>query len=431
MAAVLVSGLALGLSAIGLVIMLRSNLTSNISTAVELRAEDVASSLRDAPEIPFSIDSDEDGFIQVIDDSGTVIASSTNALGPQPLVEIAAGAFVTVDLDLAESGPYRVFAEAGSVADRKVTIVVGRSLEAIEESTGTLARLLALGVPVLVLIIGLTTYLLVGRALRPVEVLRGEVSSITSEGLDRRVPTVSGDDEIARLSVTLNEMLERLDASQKRQRRFISDASHELRSPVTVIRNAAETALVHRDSTDVTQLASDVLAEDLRLQKLVDDLLLLARSDEGDAPEYREVDIDDLVLEHVSRLASTDVRIDTAHVSGARVRGEPAYLRGMVSNLLDNATRHARSTVRVTVLETTAAAVVTIEDDGDGIPIEARAKVFERFARLDEARSRDRGGAGLGLAIVEQVVAKHGGTVVIKDSSLGGALFEVSLPRHP
>jgi signal transduction histidine kinase len=245
------------------------------------------------------------------------------------------------------------------------------------------------------------------------------------------VPAPPGDDEIARLAATMNRMLGRLEDAQARQRRFVSDASHELRSPIASIRQHAELARAGSADADPLELADVVLEEDLRLQRIVEDLLLLARIDEGTAKLRADpVDLDDVVLEEAARLrASTGLAVDAAGVSGGRVRGDRDRLGRLVRNLTENAARAARTAVVLSLREEDAAVVLAVEDDGPGIAPADRERVFDRFVRLDEARDRDAGGSGLGLAIVREVAGLHGGTVAALDGALGGARLEVRLPR--
>jgi signal transduction histidine kinase len=293
------------------------------------------------------------------------------------------------------------------------------------------AGLLAVGLPLLLAVVAVTTWIVVGRALAPVEAIRTEVDAISAAALHRRVPDPPADDEIGRLARTMNHMLARLEQAQARQRRLVSDASHELRSPVAAIRQHAEVALAHPDRTTVGELAGTVLAEDLRLQRLAEDLLLLTRADEHTlALRRRPVDLDDLVLAEARRLRGANgLRVDTSAVSAGRVEGDAAALRRMVRNLADNAARHADGRLALSVAERDGVVRLEVEDDGPGIPMADRERVFERFVRLDDARARDDGGSGLGLAIVAELVAAHGGTVAIGSSSLGGARVEVTLPR--
>ena len=270
------------------------------------------------------------------------------------------------------------------------TIAVVRGLDDIQEAQHAVARALWIGVPILVVVVALVTWGIAGITLRPVE------------------------------------------RAQERQRRFVSDAAHELRSPVASIRQHAEVAGAHPGTTDVRELAGTVAREGVRLQDLVDDLLLLARLDESASPMARdEVDLDDVVLAEAARLrATTDVQVDTVSVGAGRVRGDARYLERSVRNLSDNAARHATGRVGFSVAEFDGHVALRVDDDGPGIPVDARERVFERFERLDDARARDTGGSGLGLAIVREVVRAHGGEVVLGESPLGGLRAELRFPTQ-
>ncbi len=318
-------------------------------------------------------------------------------------------------------------------------VVAARSLD--EASAASSASLVTLGVaiPVALLVLGVTTWLVVGRALRPVESMRREVDAVTAQSLSRRLPDPGGSDEIARLARTLNGMLDRLDSSATAQRRFVGDASHELKTPLATIRQHAEVALLHPGSIDGAALADTVLGEEARLTALVQGLLVLARADEGAlGVTRRPVDLDDLVVAETARLrgvARPDGRgslaVDATAVGPARVDGDEGLLGQVVHNLVANAARHADTRVAVALDERDGRAVLTVDDDGAGVAEADRERVFERFVRLDEARARDSGGSGLGLAIVREIVRVHGGSVSITTSPLGGARFVVDLPAGP
>jgi len=285
-------------------------------------------------------------------------------------------------------------------------------------------------VPMLLVVVGVVTWRMVGRTLRPVEDMREEVERISSTELDRRVPTPSRDDEVGRLARTMNRMLDRLQRAQDRQRRFISDASHELRSPVAAIRQHAEVAAAHPDSTNLRELADVVLAEDARLQELVEDLLVLARLDEHVRPvQFDEVDLDDVVLAEAARLrGTTSLAVDTQGVSTARILGLRADLERLVRNLTDNATHHAHGRIWLGVGTSNGHVAVTVDDDGPGIAAADRERALERFVRLDGARDRASGGSGLGLSIVREVALAHEGTVALGRSRQGGLRAEVRFP---
>jgi signal transduction histidine kinase len=424
LAAVVVVGLALAVGAVALVVTMRVVLTNEVRNAARLRATDLAATL-DAPggRLP-DLGTDDDLAIQVLD--GTeVVASGGVAPRDRPLAELAPGASTQVDVPVEDDD----FLAVAAAADDRV-VLVARTLDDVDESTGIVAVLLTAGIPVLLLVVGATTWRLTGRALAPVEAIRTEVEAISGTELHRRVPVPPGGDEIARLASTMNAMLDRLDASATRQRRFVADASHELRSPVTTLRAHAEATMAAPARVSAPELAEVVLAEALRLQGLVDDLLLLARADErGATAGARPLDLDDLVFEEAARLrGGRQVQVDTSGVSGGRVAGDPATLRRVVRNLADNAVRHAGSRVAFSLRTEDGAVRLAVDDDGAGIPVAERERVFERFVRLDEARARDGGGAGLGLAIVREVVAAAGGTSRATTSPLGGARLEVELP---
>ena len=304
-------------------------------------------------------------------------------------------------------------------------IVVG-DVGSVDRTVARVQRALWTAVPILVLGAGLIAWVLASRALRPVRSITEQAATISGGSLGNRVPVPDTGDEIATLATTVNHMLDRLERDDQRRRRFVSDASHELRSPVAVLRNEAEVALRPDAEISVADLATGVLAESTRMGTMIDDLLALARYDEGLAAPVTDVDLDDIVLAEATR--SRNVAIDTSEVSAGRVRGRPDELARMVTHLFDNAARHAASRCRVGLRATPDSVVLTVDDDGPGIPADQREVVFERFARLDDARSRDRGGAGLGLAVVAGIADRSGGDVTIDDSELGGARFVVTFP---
>jgi signal transduction histidine kinase len=309
----------------------------------------------------------------------------------------------------------------------RVTLIAQRSLAEVDDTTGNMTDALLIGVPILVLLVGALAWYLAGRALRPVEAIRAEAASITGSTMHRRVPEPGTDDEVGKLAQTMNAMLDRLERASARQRQFVSDASHELRSPVTVIRAQLEVALRRGDNVDWPVVAERVLAEDDRLEQTITELLELARVDEnGDVTDFTEIDLDELVLEEVARVRG--VGVDVSHVSAGRVLGRPQQLARVVHNLLDNARRHADNAVAVSLEERDGVVELLVDDDGPGIAPEDRERVFERFTRLDEGRARDAGGMGLGLALVKATVERHGGTVTIDEAPLGGARFAIRLP---
>ncbi|HKE20616.1 MAG TPA: HAMP domain-containing sensor histidine kinase [Kofleriaceae bacterium] len=309
-----------------------------------------------------------------------------------------------------------------------IELFAARPLEELRRSAETLAQVLWIGIPLLIALIAVTAWLVVGRALSPVDAMTRQVQRIGASNLHERLPEPRARDAIGELARMLNRMLDRLDEAARVQRQFTSNASHELRSPVASIRTQLEVALARPGSVDWDAVARGILAEDRRLEALVADLLLLARLDEQAAPPRADVDLEDVVLDEARR--PRRVPVDTASIEPARVGGHAAQLACVARNLLDNAGRHARSQVSVGLRcdERGRVARLWVDDDGPGIPAADRERVFERFTRLEEGRSRDAGGVGLGLALVRRVVERHGGEVAIGQAPLGGARVEVTLP---
>lgn len=422
--AVAVVGAALVVAAIAMVVFMDRSLRDQVRSGAMARATMLAGVPSDGPVVTGG--DREEEFVQVLGPDGGVLAASSNVEGLPALVEIRAGETRTIGAVPFEDGPFLVVA----LGDGEETVVVGRALEDARETVTTLIGVLVLAIPLLLLVVAVVTWRVVGRALAPVEAIREEVESISSEELHRRVPDPQRDDEIARLASTMNRMLDRLEQGQARQRRFVSDASHELRSPVASIRQHAEVALHHPDRTDLGSLAEVAHEESLRLQRIVEDLLLLSQVDEGTIRLREEaVDLDDLLLEEAARLrAATDLRVESGRVEGGRVLGDRGRLARLLRNLTENAARHARSVVALSLARDGELVVLAVEDDGPGIPEAERARVFDRFVRLEDARERDSGGSGLGLSIAREIARLHGGTVVAREGSLGGARLEVRIP---
>ena len=416
-------------AAIGMVLFLRRSLTANVRHSALLQARAVVDHLMEGDdERRIAVGDREGEFVQVLQ-AGRVVGSSHNLEGRPPVANLRPRESREVTVPF-EDGPFLAVAVSAATPRGHFTVVFGKTLESVAEPMSAVTGLLAVGIPLLLLVVGTTIGNVVGRALTPVEAIRSEVEGISTSELHRRVPVPTGDDEIARLAKTMNGMLARLENSQQRQRRFVSDASHELRSPVSSIRQHAEVALTHPDGTAVEELAEVVLEEDLRLQRVVEDLLLLTKIDEGTLRLRTEpVDLDDLVFEEAARLrASTQLQIDTSAVSVGRVFGDRGQLTRLLRNLTDNAARHSRGTVALSLRQDDGVAVLNVDDDGDGIPPSDRERIFQRFVRLEEARDRDSGGSGLGLAIVHAIVGAHGGDVALRTAPGAGTTVELALP---
>lgn len=410
----------------------RASLTATVDQALIQRANDLMAIITTDDDLGgrFPTGAGE-GFAQLIGADGSVLASTPNlsGLGPLP-VELRDGRSDSIRTisDLADDDDsFRLLTRR---LDGFGLLHVGTEYEVVTDAAETLIGLLAVVFPALLLVTGGLIWWLVGRTLSPVERIRSEVAEIESSELYRRVPEPGTGDEIDRLAKTMNKMLGRLQNSAQRQQRFVSDASHELRSPLTRVRSALEVVRLppvsEADHTGDEALLGDVI----EMQRIVEDLLYLARADEGRAvPHVQPLDLDDVVLSEARRLQAEDrVLFDLAGVSGAHVVGDRVQLRRAIRNLLENAQRHAEHRVTVTLTEQGDAAVLTIADDGPGIPETDSERVFERFTRLDDSRTSETGGSGLGLSIAREIVRGHGGSLKLTSLETAGATFELRLP---
>jgi signal transduction histidine kinase len=437
-AATMVVAVTLAAAATVLVVVLRSSLERNLRSSAELRARDVASLVRDdsLPDtLPEPPDEEEGALVEVVNQTGTVVANTPEANEEGSLAfELAPGdrsASRRMDRPaFDEDDDFIVVALRAEDPDGDAHIVyVAASLEEVDETVAAARNVLVAAVPVVAAVVAVTTWIVVGRALRPVESLRSEVAEITASDLHRRVAVPSGDDEITRLARTMNGMLDRLDASSERQQRFVADAAHELQSPLASARTTLEVGMAGGEQTDWQTTAADVLDEHERMGRLLRDLLFLARTDEGTVEgRQAEVDLDDVVLAEVERLRPrAAATLDTSGLSAGRVRGDADALGRAVRNLLENADRHAAAVVRVELGRADGQVQLVVADDGPGIARGDRERVFDRFTRLDAGRSRVAGGTGLGLAITKQIVEAHGGSVGVLDGD-SGARVAVRLP---
>ena len=431
LSATLVVVLALAVGSAVLVTTLNHSLTRAADDQAQTRVLDLAAQAA-AGELPATVRGiGDDSLAQVVGSDGRVLAASDSLVGAPAVssfVPDGTGPVVRTMRNLPddeESEDYRVWALRTDTPQGPAVVYVGPSLEQAQEATTQLVRTLFVGLPLLALGLAWLIWLVVGRALRPVEAIRHEVASMGARQLDRRVPVPDTEDEVAALARTMNQMLARLETAEARERAFLANASHDLQSPLTVFRTELEVALAHPDVADWSATARTLQAEGGRMESLVQELLYLATSAEPvNRPRPGLVDLDDVVQEEVTRArSSTAVGVGT-RVTAAPVRGHRDDLARMVRNLLDNAVRHAVSRVEVTLVEDAGTVTLSVEDDGPGVPDEHRDRVFDRFFRGDPARDRSSPGTGLGLAIVRAVAEEHRGSVDLA----GPAHFEVTLP---
>jgi signal transduction histidine kinase len=424
------SGLAAGLLLGGMLLMavLHYALVQSLDRGARQSATDTAA-LLDANHLSDPIPTGGTQFIQVVDARGRVLKASIGAdrlrpvLHEDELARARAGQVVVVGGDrVGVEGNLRVAAARSLGGD---TVLVAAPDRDSLRGLGTVAHGLLVAYPLLLLGLSALAWWVVGWTLRPVEALRQGAEEISAAQVGR-LPVPDGDDELHRLAVTLNRMLDRLEAARTRQRAFVADAAHELRSPIASLRTQLDVAAHLREPPAPADLSIEVD----RLGRLVDDLLLLARADERD-PNLRRrepVELGDVLRDAAA--AHTGARVPVTVERTDRPQwtvGDPVALRRVVDNLVANAVRHARSTVRLAATRELDRVVVTVTDDGPGIPEADRARVFDRFTRLDDARTRDDGGAGLGLAIVAELVRVHGGTVTLGDAA-PGLRVAVTLP---
>lgn len=375
--------LVLGVTGIVTVARLQHQLIDDLDGAAATIAADLVRAMGSGPPPNVLVAAgDDDTWAQLVDGAGRVQSSTTNVAGEEAVVAIP-GLSTRRGLPH-DAARFRVLARPVDGG----LLIVGVTLDDVDDSVDALRLTLLLISPIVLLVLAALVWLVVGRTLRPVEL------------------------------------------AHQRQRRFVADASHELRSPLTRIRAELEVDLAHPDGVDPWATHRTVLADAIALQALVDDLLLLARTDAGQVqPPRTVVDLDDLVLAELRAQGREGVALDVSRVSGGQVLGRAEELRRVVRNLLDNAVRHATTTVTIELREVDEETVLSVADDGPGIPPDQRARVFERFARLDDARAAHGGGTGLGLAITRDIVEAHGGSVVVDPDGGPGTRMVVRLPR--
>lgn len=420
------------------ILSLDSLLRSDARTTARTQAQQLASivatgdlTLRAAVEsVPAS-----GARLQIIDAAGTVRAGSDTVARHQVLSgsRPAPGKEMVVDrrngVLLDEDSSTLVTRGAATPKGQQYFVVVSRPLTVEARTFRTATLLLVIGAAVWAFLVLVMVDRIGRRTLRPVMQIRQDVSRISSAGSTERVTVPPSEDEIAALARTMNEMLDRLTRADAAGRQLISDASHELRSPLSTIRATLETAPPQERATTSSQVLH---LEVLRMQHLVENMLTLAKAaDPGLQLVTVDVDLDDLVDSELRRLRKSTPLTVNGSVQAARVRGDTVRLSQALRNLTDNAARYAVSRVAIDVHTDDGWAIVTVDDDGPGVPVEDRDSVFQRFTRLQPSRDRDAGGSGLGLAIARTVVDSHGGTLIASAGPDGGGRFVLSLVLAP
>jgi signal transduction histidine kinase len=366
---------------------------------------------------------DGDVVVQVTNRSGTQVWAASSAIADAPVLARAAidfsartGLTISFVRTTATNG---LLPEISNGQAQKISTSRGPGYifgfvygKPIAHSEAALLSSVIVSFPLLLLLSGGLIWMGIGYVLAPVEAIRRRVDVIAARDLSERVPETGGDDEIARMAKTVNEMLDRLESSSKFQQEFVSNASHELRSPLTTLLATVERARSDPANANWSEVTDTIVREGRRLDGLIDDLFWLARNDENQVETIVvDVDLDDLLFEEAQRIRSSgELVVDTSTVTPTRVSGDPALLKRMIRNVVDNAARYAQSELRFDSHYDGSFAVVTVADDGVGIDVESSSRFFDRFVRADSARSRRSGGTGLGLAIVTDIVLRHGGS---------------------
>lgn len=440
-----VGGVALALLAGGFALYAALTLATDraLDQQALVSAQEVAA-LVDGDRLPSPVPASGAQVVQVVDAQQRVVAGSLTAdrlvpvLRPDELRTALAGRAVVVDgARLGLAGPLRARAVPAQDAGRPVAVIVAVQIGDVLAVRAALRTALLVAFPLVLAVMAAVAWRVIGRTLRPVEELRSRAEQIgaarpvpgsaaaRAHG-EERLPVPVAADEIQALARTLNGMLDRLSSSRSRQQAFVADAAHELRSPLTSMRTQLEVA---QHLGEGGSLPADLLVDVARLSTLVEDLLLLARTDaEAPGPAHPEVLDARVLLSEVAALPARDGVLVTAEPGAAvLVRADVAELRRVLVNLVSNAVRHAHGQVRLAARPGDPVEL-TVTDDGPGIPPADRERVFERFARRDDARSRDAGGSGLGLSIVAELVGRAGGTVTLDDATGGGLRVVVALP---
>ncbi|AYY13509.1 HAMP domain-containing protein [Actinobacteria bacterium YIM 96077] len=435
--ATVVATLGLGVGGLVTQTLLERTLLNALDESARSHATDIAA-LVEADRLTNPLPSSGAAIAQVVDAENRVLASTPGGDQLAPIVTganmAAARAGEAIEMPgtrLGQTHTFRVVAARADSPDGPHTVIVAVSL-AEQRRTADLLKLAAVSVTAgCAVAVGGLTWFITGRTLRPVEELRHGAAEITGTGEGRLLPVPAARDELHRLAVTLNDMLRRLGAASARQRAFVADAAHELRSPLATLRTELEVALAHPDRIDPHETASEALEEVERMARLVDDLLMLARLDERTVEATGTGDLREIADSAARSIPEPRVPVTVETGDPVTVRGDPEALHRMIRNLVDNGVRHASTRVRVAVWpgdDQDGLAELRVSNDGPPVPAGDRERIFERFTRLDDARSRDAGGAGLGLAIVREIARAHGGDVSVENADRD-VCFAVRLPR--
>ena len=441
------TAMAFVIAAIGLFVYLRvgSALSSSVDQSLNAQATETAAHLGNEQELTDSdlrlVDPDTSGgpaVAEVLDSSRNVVRATPAGLRPllsrSELQRVLAGDRVRKTTGIAgEEDDWRLLAERAGPVTQPLVLVVGRSLESRQETLSHLLGEFLIAGPIALVLASLLGYGLAAGALRPVESMRRRAQAISAATPGRRLPVPEARDEIARLAETLNEMLERLEASFEHERRFVADASHELRTPLALLRTELEVALRRRRTHGELEAALRSAAEETeRLSKLAEDLLLIARSDQGHLPIRRErVSASEMLAGAAERYAGRAQEegrsIVAAPADGLDLDADPARLEQALGNLIDNALTHGAGTVELSARAHNGLVELHVADSGTGFPPGFAPRAFDRFSRADEARGR--GGTGLGLSIVQLIAEAHGGEVGATSRDGGGADVWIAVSR--
>jgi signal transduction histidine kinase len=434
----------LALASLFVYLRVASNLNEAIDNALHARANDLTALVANssgAPELGGGgLIESEEGFSQILDDQGNVISSTLPAgtqgpLDPSEVAQAANGTVLIGDRAVPSvEGDARILARPADSPAGSFIVVAGASTQDRSETLAGLAGSFLIGAPIALLLACGLGYLLAGRALVPVEAMRRQAREITLERSGERLPLPRADDEIHQLGETLNQMLDRIEASLERERVFVADASHELRAPLAVLRTELELAGRQERSPEELRSALSSAAEEVdRLSQLAEDLLVIARSDQGRLPIAREKVELRTLLDRVrerfvrrGKVAGREIVADAP--SGVAAELDPLRIEQALGNLIENALRHGGGEVQLSARRNDGTTVFEVSDEGPGFPKGFEAQAFERFTRADDGRAG--GGAGLGLAIARAIAVAHGGEVEIADSGAPATTLRITLPSE-